>query len=113
VYFVKDGNQMAKEPSVNLFRTLEVPDDDPYRVGHVSGGELLLGAIELGGTRTDIQPAGCFIAGGTRTICARRSARASGLAKGRDSTNRAPPRFLISRLACLSVRRVQLASATL
>jgi hypothetical protein len=39
VYFVKDGNQMAKEPSVARFGTLEVPDHDPHQVGYVLGVE--------------------------------------------------------------------------
>jgi hypothetical protein len=41
VYFIKDGNQMAKEPSVAGFGTLEVPDHDPHQVGYVLGVELL------------------------------------------------------------------------
>src|SRR6202166_2085718 len=65
-YFVKDGNQMAKEPSVTSFGTLEVADHDPHQVGYVLGVELLhnVGAMELNGPGTDIEPGGCLLARG-------------------------------------------------
>ena len=66
MYFIKDGNQMAKEPSVARFGALEVPDHDPHQVGYVLGVELLhnVGAMELNRARTDIERAGCLLARG-------------------------------------------------
>ena len=66
MYFAKDGNQMAKEPSVASFGTLGVPDHDPHQVGYVLGVELLhnIGAMKINRARTDLEPVGSLLARG-------------------------------------------------
>jgi hypothetical protein len=60
------GNQIANEASVARSGWFDTPKHDPHKVGGIFRAEFLhnVGTMKLYGAATDVEAAGCLLAGG-------------------------------------------------